>query len=336
MLASLWLAPINFVLPAPAGAQPAKGPRLDFPAGVATDGVVAYVANSRNNTVVKIDIASHAISALAGKLFTSGSTDGRGEAALFSSPDGMALAGNALYLADTNNSDIRKIDLATLAVTTVAGTANISGTEDGPASAAHFNMPTQVATDGKAIYIADTGNSTIRKLNLADGAVTTIGGQAQIEGGADGPASKSSFTRPRGVATDGKFVYLADTANQTIRKIDLSNNNTTTIAGQPGTEGMNNGAGKEATFSNPEALVYDGANLYIADADNHAIRKLSLADGNVTTLTQVNGHIGSGIAASRDGRAVYFSDTTENALQALDLGSNNVKPLYSQSEPGLP
>lgn len=336
MLASLWLAAINLMPALRAGAQGAQGPRLDFPAGIATDGVAAYVANSRNDTVVKIDLASHVISAVAGKLFTSGSSDGRGDAALLSSPDGMALVGNALYVADTDNSTLRKIDLARLTVATAAGTANISGTEDGPASAAHFNMPTQIAADGKAIYITDTGNSTIRKLNLADATVSTIGGQAQTEGSADGPASKSSFARPRGIATDGKFVYVSDTANQTIRKIDPSDNLTTTIAGQAGTQGLNNGAGKQATFNDPEALVYNGGNLYIADADNHAIRKLSLADGSVSTLTLVNGHIGSGIAVSKDGRTLYLSDTTENSIQALDLGTNNVAPLYSQSEAGAP
>jgi sugar lactone lactonase YvrE len=303
------------------------GPRLDFPAGVASDGVAVYVANSRNNTIVKIDIGSHAISLVAGKLFTKGSNDGKGDGAAFSSPDGLALVENALYVVDAENSDIRKIELGTQNVTTVFGTANISGSENGAGAAAHFNLPTQIASDGKSLYVADTGNSTIRKINLADKVVTTIGGQAQSEGKDDGPAAKSSFSRPRGIATDGKFVYVGDTANQLIRKIDLSNKTTSTLAGQAGVEGMQNGTATEATFSNPEALATDGAFLYVADADNHAVRKISLADGKVSTITQVNGHIGSGLALSKDGHTVFFSDTTENAIQALDIASGNFMPV---------
>ncbi len=312
---------------APAPQQ--TGPRLDFPAGLATDGIAVYANNSRNNTIVKIDIASHSISALAGKLFQTGSSDGTGDSALFSSPDGLVLIENMLYLCDAENSDIRKVNLGTRAVTTVAGTANIAGTEDGAGAAAHFNLPTQLASDGsKFIYVADTGNSTIRRIALTDFIVTTIGGQPQTEGHDDGPAKKSTFTRPRGVATDGKNLYIADTASQLIRKIDLSTMTTSTIAGQAGVEGMDNGVGDKATFNNPEALATDGTNLYVADADNHAIRKIVLADATVSMITQVNGHIGSGLTISKDGSTLYFSDTTENAVQTLTVANGNVAPLF--------
>lgn len=304
-----------------------SGPRLDFPAGIATNNRTVYVANSRNNTIVAIDVVSHSITSVAGKNFKDGSNDGVGEAARFNSPDGIALVSRDLYVVDTNNSDLRKINLDTRAVTTVAGTANISGTEDGHATSAHFNLPSQVATDGKNIYISDSGNDTIRELSLADGMVKTIGGQAQQTGKADGPASKSMFNGPSGVATDGKSVYVADTGNDEIRKIDLSTMTTSTIAGT-GEEGSKDGPGAQAQFDNPGALCLNGNVLYVMDADSHSIRKIDTTSNNVTTLTQVNGHIGSGCGITSDGKTLYYSDTTENSVEATDTATGNFVSLY--------
>jgi sugar lactone lactonase YvrE len=96
---------------------------------------------------------------------------------------------------------------------------------------------------------------------------------------------------------------------------------------------MQDGVGAAATFNNPEALACDGTNLFLADSDNQAIRKITLTDGTVSTITQVNGHIGSGITVSKDGSTIYFSDTTSNAVQRLDVASKNVTPLAPLSGP---
>src|SRR5271163_5138503 len=183
------------------GLQAQSGPRLDFPAGLATDGRSVYVANSRNNTVEAIDLAGRSLRIVAGKLFQDGSNDGVGDSARFNSPDGMTMAGQNLYLCDTNNSDIRQITVSG-SVTTVAGQANISGTDDGTGNAAHFNLPTQIATDGSALYVADSGNSTIRRITLADFKVKTVAGQAGTSGKTEGAVDKSVFSGPRGVAVD--------------------------------------------------------------------------------------------------------------------------------------
>ncbi|HUY28921.1 MAG TPA: hypothetical protein VMV27_16045 [Candidatus Binataceae bacterium] len=303
------------------------GPRLDFPAGLATDNRTVYVSNSRNNTVVAVDVVSHSITLVAGTNFQDGSNDGVGATARFNSPDGIALVNRDLYVIDTNNSDLRKVNLDSHAVSTAAGTANISGTEDGHASAAHFNLPSQITTDGQNLYISDTGNNTIRRLSLADGMVKTIGGQAQQSGKQDGPVTKSMFSGPSGVATDGKVVYVADTGNDVIRKIDLSTLTTSTMVGT-GEEGSKDGAGAEAQFNNPGAMCLNGTTLYVMDGDNHAIRKIDTGTSAVTTLTQVNGHIGSGCAITSDGKTLYYSDTTENSVQATDTSNGNFVPLY--------
>jgi sugar lactone lactonase YvrE len=303
------------------------GPRLDFPAGLATDNRTVYAANSRNNTIVAIDVVSHSITNLAGTNFQDGSNDGVGPTARFNSPDGMALVNRDLYVLDTNNSDLRKINLDSHAVTTAAGTANISGTDDGHANAAHFNLPTQITTDGQNLYISDSGNDTIRRLSLSDGMVKTIGGQAQTAGKVDGPLAKSQFNGPSGIATDGKSVWIADTGNEEIRKIDLSSMTASTIAGT-GEEGNKDGPGAQAQFSNPGALCLNGTTLYVMDGDNHAIRKIDIGTNNVTTLTQVNGHIGSGCTITSEGKTLYYSDTTENSVQATDTSNGNFVPLY--------
>ncbi len=308
------------------GLQAQSGPRLDFPAGLATDGRAVYVANSRNNTVEAIDATTHSLRIVAGKLFQQGSNDGVGEAARFNSPDGMTINGQNLYLCDTNNSDIRQISLSGT-VTTVAGTANISGTEDGTGAAAHFNLPTQIATDGTALYVADSGNSAIRRINLADFKVKTIGGQPGTSGKTEGGANKSLFAGPRGVAMDKKAIYVADTGNDVIRKIDINTLETSTIAGT-GEEGDKDGPALQAQFNNPGAICTDGNFLYILDADNHSIRKMDLNANTVTKLTLVNGHIGSGCALTSDGKQLYFSDTTENAVEVVDTTSGNFTTLY--------
>jgi DNA-binding beta-propeller fold protein YncE len=308
------------------GLQAQSGPRLDFPAGLATDGRAIYVANSRNNTVEAIDATSKSLRIVAGKLFQEGSNDGVGDAARFNSPDGMTINGQDLYLCDTNNSDIRKITVSGT-VTTVAGTANIGGTEDGIGSAAHFNLPTQIASDGTSLYVADSGNSAIRRITLADFKVMTIAGQSGTAGKTEGGPKKSLLSGPRGVAVDKKAIYVADTGNDVIRKIDISSLETSTIAGT-GEEGDKDGPALQAQFNNPGAICTDGAFLYILDADNHSIRKMDLNANTVTKLTLVNGHIGSGCALTSDGKQLYFSDTTENSVEVVDTASGNVSTLF--------
>src|ERR1700724_562269 len=308
------------------GLQAQSGPRLDFPAGLATDGRAIYVANSRNNTVEAIDATTKSLRIVAGKLFQEGSNDGVGDAARFNSPDGMTINGQDLYLCDTNNSDIRKITLSGT-VTTVAGTANIGGTDDGTGTAAHFNNPTQIATDGTSLYVADSGNSAIRRVTLADFKVMTIAGQSGTAGKTEGGPKKSLLSGPRGVAVDKKAIYVADTGNDIIRKIDISSLETSTIAGT-GEEGDKDGPALQAQFNNPGAICTDGAFLYVLDADNHSIRKMDLNANTVTKLTLVNGHIGSGCALTTDGKQLYFSDTTENSVEVVDTPSGNVSTLY--------
>jgi len=147
-----------------------------------------------------------------------GSADGTGSAARFNLPKGVATdsAGN-IYVADADNSTIRKITPAGV-VTTLAGSAGLSGSADGTGSAARFNLPKGVATDSAGnVYVADGDNHTIRKITPA-GVVTTLAGSAGQSGIADGTGSAARFSGPQGVATDSRGnVFVADTFNNKIR-----------------------------------------------------------------------------------------------------------------------
>ena len=104
-------------------------------------------------------------------------------------------------------------------VTTIAGTALANGSADGTGAAARFYYPFGITTDGTNLYVADKANSTIRKIVIATGAVTTVAGTAGATGSADGTGADARFFFPRGVTMNGTNLYVADTNNSTIRKI---------------------------------------------------------------------------------------------------------------------
>ncbi len=185
------------------------------------------------------------------------------------------------------NAKAQSLLFTTLSGNTVAGSA------DGTTASANFNLPTAVAVDSAGnVYIADTQNSTIRRIGTNQ-IVTTVAGLAGSVGAVDGTTNISRFYAPQGLAVDaGGNLYVADTANGTIRKIG-TNGIVSTLAGSAGTLNSFDGIGTNANFFHPEGIAFDGAgNLYIADTWNHTIRKITAA-GSVTTLAGLAGYVGS-------------------------------------------
>jgi sugar lactone lactonase YvrE len=309
--------------------------RFDTPNGVATDlaGNV-YVADDNNQTIRKITSAG-VVSTLAGLAPFFGNTDGTGSSALFYHPAGVAAdsSGN-VYVADRYNSAIRKITRGGV-VTTLAGSAGFFGSFDGTGSAARFSGPAGVAIDrGGNVYVADYGNDAIRKVTPA-GLVTTLAGlpgvpgSPGVSGSADGAGSAARFNHPIGVATDnGDHLYVADYDNHTIRAITMSNGVVTTLAGSPGVAGSADGTGNAARFSHPAGVATDvDGNVYVADQDNHTIRKITPA-GMVTTLAGSAGLPGSddgtGSAASFRSPTGVATDNGGN-LYVADSGNNKIR-----------
>jgi len=203
-------------------------------------------------------------------------------AAGFSDPFGLAIdvAGN-LFATDGGESNrVRKI-AADGVVSTLAGSTE--GYADGPGSTAQFNTPSGVAIDAAGnLYVADTGNNRIRKISR-EGLVTTLAGNGQ-SGYADGPALSASFDGPIGVAVDSRgTVFVADTYNDRIRKIDLDWQ-VSTVAGGGG-PGLADGMSKVAMFDTPSGIIVttDGT-VVVADTGNNCLRRI-LPDGQVSTLT---------------------------------------------------
>jgi len=258
---------------------------------VAANGNI-YVADSGNNTIRLVTQAGE-VTTVAGIPSYTGIADGSGSAARFKSPVGMAsdYAGN-IYVADSQNHVIRKITSAGV-VTTLAGTAGVKGHADGIGIAASFTSPQSVAVDGAGnVYVADTYNSTVRKITT-DGMVTTLAGNPLIGGSTDGIGGGARFSLPFAIAADiDGNVYVADEGNNNIRKITPLAE-VTTVAGSAGVSGHADGTGAAASFNSPEGIAIDPAgNIYVADSQNQTIRKVT-SSGIVTTLAGTAGSVGS-------------------------------------------
>jgi sugar lactone lactonase YvrE len=272
------------------GSAEGSGTAASFnaPGGIATDAAGnVFVADTGNNTIRMITSAG-VVSTLAGTAGSYGSADASGPLASFKSPGGVATdaAGN-VYVADTVNSTIRKITPAG-AVSTLAGAPGVLGSADGQGSLASFRNPLGVAVDGAGnVYVADTGNNTIRMIT-SGGLVSTLAGTAGTLGSADGTGAAARFAGPAAVAVDASGnIIVADYYNNTIRKI--AGGVVTTLAGSAQYWGSSDGTGAAALFNGPQGLAADAAgNVYVADTYNFTVRKVSSA-GVVTTVVGVAG-----------------------------------------------
>ena len=267
--------------------------RFYLPQGVAVDTAGnVFVADSFNHTIRKVT-SSGVVTTLAGLAGSSGSTDGTGSAARFHSPTSVAVdtAGN-VFVADTTNQTIRKVTSAGV-VTTLAGSAGSSGSDDGTGSAARFNSPQGVSVNSAGnVFVADRLNHTIRRVTSA-GVVTTLAGLAGSSGSTDGTGSAARFNSPRSTAVDSSGnVFVADATNHTIRKV-TSAGVVTTLAGSAGSSGSADGTGSAARFYLPQGVAVDSAgNVFVGDSFNYTIRKVTSA-GVVTTLAGSAGNFGS-------------------------------------------
>jgi len=315
--------------------------RFSSPSSITTDGSNLYIADSGDGTIRKLVIATSEVTTVAGSSGKYGSTDGTGATARFMYPKGLALADNSLYVADSMNNTIRKLMIATGQVTTLAGSAGKS--LDGIGAVARFNDPGGVTTDGTSLYVADSGNSDIRKIVIATGAVTTLAGSSGQTGSADGTGTAVRFYNPRGITTDGTNLYVADTQNHIIRRIVIATGAVTTLAGTAGQSGSADGVGVAAHFNSPVGITTDNVNLYVADTNNHTIRKIVIATGEVKTLAGTAGQIGSADGATAhfnfpegvttDGTTLYVSDYFNSSIRKIDIATGVVSTVATSVGP---
>lgn len=273
----------------------------------------------------------NAVTTLAGSTMTHGYADCAGSAARFDQAGGITTDGTNIYVADSSNHLIRQIVITTGEVTTVAGKAGLTGSDDGIGPAARFNGPYGITTDGANLYIADTGNQTIRKIVISTGQVTTLAGAAGLSGSSDGAGPAARFNTPEAITTDGTNLYVADTWNQTIRKVVIAAGQVTTLAGSAELRGATDGTGAAARFNAPRGITTDGTVLYVADTDSYTIRKIVISTGEVTTLAGK----ADVFSESTDGTGTdaTFADPTGITTDGTNLYVTDVNPSYGWHTP---
>lgn len=244
-------------------------------------------------------------------------------------------AGN-LYIAEgLSGSKVWRISLSTGQAVVIAGTGTGGYSGDGgPAVTAQLNAPSALAMDSAGnLYIADTSNNCIRKINATDGTITTVAGNgAYGYSGDNGPALAAQFGQPQGIAVDGAVnLYIADSGNNVIRKMAAGSGTVTTIAGDGNAlAGGDGGPAKQAQINYPTQLALDAAgNLYILDSGNARIRKVILGTGIISTYagngnTGYAGDGGPAAAATLNSPSDIATDTAGN-LYIVDTNSNRIR-----------
>lgn len=265
------------------------------------------------NVVLKIS-PDGTVSVFAGTVGVTGSADGTGAAAEFNGPGGLAIANDGtLYVTDGGNNTVRKITPDGI-VTTIAGTAGTQGSADGTGAAASFYEPSGLALDSAGnLFVADSGNNTIRKITAA-GAVTTFAGSPRVEQIAqDGTGAAASFAHPGFLAFDASGnLLVTDGASQLIRRITPAAV-VSTAAGTAGEPGGNDGSGSAAAFDGPSGIVIDASgNIYVSDAVGNTIRKGNYTPPPAPVTISVNTPLPSTAVENGSASILLTTTTTGN------------------------
>ena len=313
---------------------------LNNPDGVSVDGAGnLYIADEGNNRIRKVTAATGFISTVAGDGtagFTASQDMGTTAAtsASLNNPDSVFVdgAGN-LYIADEGNNRIREVIAGTGFISTIAGngTATFAG-DGGVAISASLNNPDGVSVDGAGnLYIADGGNNRIRKVTAATGFISTVAGNGTAgftasEDTGTTAATSASLDNPDGVSVDGAGnLYIADQANNRIRKVTAATGFISTLAGN-GTAifGGDGGEATSASLNNPGGVSVDGAgDLYIADQANNRIRKVTASAAPLTFATTATG------ATSSDSPQTVTMANAGNAPLVFLVPASGTNPAFN-------
>jgi len=295
-----------------------------------------FIADSNHNRIV--------ITKLDGTLLETigtgerGSADGAFDKATFYRPQGLALDGDNLYVADTENHLIRLINLKSKVVRTVAGTGRQSRNYFliGPARTVSLSSPWDLQLLGRQLFITMAGMHQIWKLDLDKNEVSTFAGSGR-EARLDGPLVDAGFAQPSGITTDGKKLYVADSEANIIRAIDPTAGAVQTLVGGDLFEfGDVDGSGDDVRLQHPLGIFAYGDKLLIADTYNHKIKELDPKARTVKTF------LGTGKPGQTDGTTaafyepgglsvasgkLYIADTNNHAIRVVDLKTKETSTL---------
>ena len=313
---------------------------LAFPGKVLADEKTGrlFIADSNHNRIVVTTLDGAVVETIG--TGARGSLDGAFERATFYRPQGLALDNHLLYVADTENHLIRRVDLKARQVETIAGTGQLMEEygQTGAARSINLNSPWDLQLLERTLYIAMAGPHQIWKLDLEKQEISTFAGSGR-EARLDGELVKAGFAQPSGLTTDGKTLFVADSESNIIRAIDLNSSRPTvrTLAGGDLFEfGDRDGTGDEVRLQHPLGLALLDGKVLIADTYNHKIKQLNPQEGTIKTLFgtgkpgQADGDGASfyepgGI--SHAGAKLYVADTNNHAIRVIDLKTKQTATL---------
>jgi len=296
-----------------------------------------FIADSDHNRIVIAKLDGTLIETIGTGVH--GAQDGSFDQATFFRPQGIALAGETLYVADTENHLIRQIDLKSKSVKTIAGTGQQSREygRSGPARSIALNSPWDLQLVGRALYMAMAGPHQIWKLDLDKQEVSTFAGSGR-EARLDGPPDEAAFAQPSALATDEKTLYVSDAEANIIRAINLGPKGkvSTLVGGDLFDFGDQDGSGNDVRLQHPLGLALWNGKLLIADTYNHKIKLLDPAARSVKSFAgtgkpgQADGAKPSfyepgGLAVAGD--KLYVADTNNHAIRVIDLQTKETKTL---------
>lgn len=310
-----------------------------FGVEIGPDGAL-YICEVRNHRVRRLDLKTGELTTVAGS-GQKGYAGNGGPAtkALLNEPYEVRFdkAGNLLFV-EMQNHLVRKVDAKTGIISTVAGTGKAGfGGDGGPAIKAQFSSPHSIALDADDnIYIADIANHRIRKVDAKTGAITTIAGNGEKKPPIAGqPAAGKPMIGPRALFIDGRAMWIALREGHSVWKMDLASGVLTHVAGT-GKKGYSGDGGpaKDATFNGPKGIaIGPDKGVYVADTENHAIRRIDATSGTITTIAgRGPDHKGAsgdggpaaaatmdrphGICVGADG-TVYIGDTLNHRVRRI-------------------
>src|SRR5690242_8839389 len=311
---------------------------LAFPGKILADaaGDRLFIADSNHNRIVVTKLDGTLIETIGtGEV---GAKDGAFDKATFYRPQGLALSGDSVYVADTENHLIRRVDLKSRTVETIAGTGQQSHEyfKVGPARSVALSSPWDLQLVGHTLYIAMAGPHQIWMLDLDKNEVSTFAGSGR-EARLDGPLNEAGFAQPSGIATNGKTLYVADSESNIIRAIDIAGGSVKTLVGGDLFEfGDVDGTGDDVRLQHPLGLLANGDKLLVADTYNHKIKELDPKHEHVRSL------FGTGKPGQADGTSpsfyepgglaqangkLYIADTNNHAIRVVDLKTKQTSTL---------
>jgi len=283
------------------------------------------VADSGHHRLLLLDGNGRLVRTLGSGL--EGFSDGPADTASFRSPQGMAERDGALYVADTGNHAVRRVDLRTGRVETIAGNGR---KEEGAihlaadARTVALRSPWDVTFLGDTLWIAMAGSHQLLRLDVRTGALSPGAGNGR-EGLDDGTLSEATFAQPSGLATDGRVLYVADSEGSAIRRVDPRAGTVHTLVGEGLFDfGLRDGPLGKARFQHPQGLALAAGALWVADTFNGAIRRVTLGDAQVSTVAK--GFAQPGGLSFASGQLVV-ADTDHHRLVTVNPGSGALAPL---------